>query len=348
MGTPYVGPTPSASADIVNKAYADSLSGGGGATTISKMVLLNFNDQATIADPNVTANSNITITLGNCLNTDANSYEMDPIIWSVVSKTTGSFVVSAQHVEPYHQFNGKFPINYTVSTKNTISTPILNGFAHADVGTPTGNAITLKPSHTTTAFGGFTTKPNGGDFLVLVIYSIDSAPTWGQPSGFPGWTAYSTGNFGNVGVLDIYTRVAGGSVGSPTTDTSYVLNSELAAWEGYMNCFAFTGATAIDALATAPSNSLYPITPSVTTTTAYTSIITGLFEYTTPTLISQTHGITARSILTFGATEFLSSYAYIAVTEEKFTAGATGTRTFKLKTDSATTPSTDGFTIAVK
>jgi len=348
MGAPYVGPTPSASADIVNKAYADSLSGSGGVTTVSQMVLLNSKDQATIANANVTANSNIVVTHGNCLDTDANSYEMDPIIWSVTSKTIGSFVVNAQHCEPYHQFNGKFPINYTISTKNTVSAPTLTGFAYADVGTPTGNSITLKPSHTSTAFGGFTTRPNGGDFLVLVIYSVDAAPTYVQPSGFAGWTVYNVGNFGNVGVLDVYTRVAGGSVGSPTTDTSYVLNSDLAAWEGYINCFAFTGATAIDAYATSPGNGLRPTTPSVTTTTAYTTVITGLFESITPTSIKQTHGITARSILSFGATEFLSSYAYITATEERFTAGATGTRTFTLTTDSATSPSTDGFAIAVK
>jgi len=347
MGTPYVGPTPSATTDIVNKAYADSLSGGG-ATTISAVVKLDSKDQATIANANVTANSNIVVTPGNCLNTDENSYDMDPIVWSVVSKTAGSFVVNAQHVEPYHQFNGKFSINYTINTKSAISVPTLTGFAYTDVGTPTGKSITLKPSHTSTAFGGFTTRPNGGDFLVLVIYSIDASPTYVQPSGFVGWTPYDTGNLGNVGIIDVYTRVAGGSTGSPTTDTSYVLNSDLANWEGFINCFAFTGATAIDAYGTAPSSGLKPTTPSITTTTAYTTVITGLFESVTPTSIKQTHGTTARSILSFGATESLSSYAYITATEDRFTAGATGTRTFTLTTDSATSPSTDGFAIAVK
>jgi hypothetical protein len=112
MGTPYIGPYPSATTDVVHKAYADSISGGGGLSVIRTLVTINETDKATITDAAMTTTSNISVFDGITVDTEENDYEMDPIIWSVSSRATGSFTVQAVHIFPNQQIRGSFWINY--------------------------------------------------------------------------------------------------------------------------------------------------------------------------------------------------------------------------------------------
>jgi hypothetical protein len=173
-----------------------------------------------------------------------------------------------------------------------------------------------------------------------------------QPTGFTGWTAYATQRVGSNGTLDVYTRVAGGTTpGSVTTDSAYTVASGGSNWAGYMHCFAFSGATAIDLNAMTSGQTTYtPVAPSILASVANTTIITGVFAFS-PVLasITQSYGTTTKSILSFGSNTLLSGYGYLTATQAISASGATGLKSHTMTVSGGVTaPTTDGYTIGVK
>jgi hypothetical protein len=224
--------------------------------------------------------------------------------------------------------------------------PTIRGFAYRDFGTLVSTTTTIDPASTTTASGGFTVKPNGGDLLILVASSDISSKTIIPPMGMAGWTLVSAmSKTGNQFQYDVYTRVAGGSAGSVTTDTAYTLNSGLATWRGALWCFAMSGATAVDSSAWAYSANAAAsgtlTAPSITATVNNTILIVASIVYNVITL-SQSFGTTVRSTINMGG-----SYGYMVASQPITSSGATGTNSISY-THTVGSTALEGFTMGVR
>jgi hypothetical protein len=110
-------------------------------------------------------------------------------------------------------------------------------------GSITSTALTLIPTSTTTASGGFSSLVQGHDLLVAMLWSDVGSKSAGAYNNASGWKYFDSYNDG-VHQMDLVYHVAGGAAGSTTTDGTYTFNASPST--GYVVCQNFRNARQIE------------------------------------------------------------------------------------------------------
>jgi hypothetical protein len=200
---------------------------------------------------------------GGTLTATVLAYDVTSVGTNLVNGTSYDFRVRAVTAA-----GSSLPItSANVTPTSAGAVPTYRAFAFAEK--PAGSSFSTFISANNSGVTSFTSIPQGGDLIVMVV----ACPVDINVEVFPGtvtslvdgsaFTQFGSEFIGGLNRYRVYTKVAGGSGGSSTTDTLYSVGGS-SNWSGVINVWAVQNASAIDVLSgTMNQVNSDPASPSV-------------------------------------------------------------------------------------